>query len=104
MWSPTDNLIAYWVPEQNEIPTKIIIIQVPSKQEVSTKSRHLVSDVREVMLYLGNACKMLLELKLMLHEYTTVITHSETKSSLERGLFVTLICVVFCPFSFNPSF
>ena len=46
MWSPTDNMIAYWVPEQNEIPTKIIIIQVPSKQEVSTKSRHLVSEVR----------------------------------------------------------
>ena len=45
VWSPCDNLISFWVPEQNEIPSKIIIIRIPSREEVSTKSRHLVSDV-----------------------------------------------------------
>ena len=56
MWSPADNLIAYWVPEQNEIPTKIIIIEIPSKQEISTKSRHLVSDVRKRHMYTVSTC------------------------------------------------
>lgn len=46
VWSPCDNLISFWVPEQNEIPSKIIIIQIPSREEVSTKSRHLVSDCK----------------------------------------------------------
>ena len=44
-WSPTDNLVAYWVPGRDPIPAKIIIIELPSRKEVCTKSRQ---DVKEV--------------------------------------------------------
>lgn len=44
-WSPMDHLITYWVPEIGELPSKIIITRIPSRQEVATKSRHLVSEV-----------------------------------------------------------
>jgi len=47
-WSPTDNLIAYWVPARDSIPAKIIIIEVPSRKEICTKSRHEVKEVRSV--------------------------------------------------------
>lgn len=45
-WSPKENRIVYWVPETSHIPAKIIIVEIPSRNEISTKSRHLVSDVR----------------------------------------------------------
>ena len=44
-WSPAGNMIAYWVPESNNIPAKITIMAVPSRAEISTKSRHLVKEV-----------------------------------------------------------
>lgn len=45
-WSPADNKIAYWVPGRDSIPAKITIIEIPSRKEVCTKSRHDVSEVR----------------------------------------------------------
>ena len=53
-WSPTDNKIAYWVPGRDSIPAKITIIEIPRalltmsvlvQKEISTKSRHDVSEV-----------------------------------------------------------
>ena len=55
-WSPTDNKIAWWVPGRDSIPAKITI-EMPSRKEVSTKSRHEVSEVgafRMAQLILGN--------------------------------------------------
>ena len=49
-WSPKEYRIVYWVPEMGQIPAKIIIVEIPSRKEISTKSRHLVSDVSD------NAC------------------------------------------------
>jgi uncharacterized protein with WD repeat len=40
-------MIAYWIPEQGQIPAKIIVVEIPSREELSTKNRHLVSDVRK---------------------------------------------------------
>jgi translation initiation factor 3 subunit B len=45
-WSPSDHLIAYWLPELGEYPSKIIIMRIPNRQEIATKSRHLVSDCK----------------------------------------------------------
>jgi len=50
LWSPKEYRIFYWVPEMGQIPAKIIIVEIPSRKEISTKSRHLVSDVSD------NAC------------------------------------------------
>ena len=44
-WSPRDYNLAYWVPEHGQIPAKIIVLEMPSRNELSTKSRHLVSEV-----------------------------------------------------------
>ena len=46
LWCPSEHLIAYWIPEQGQIPAKIIVVEIPSRKELSTKNRHLVSDVR----------------------------------------------------------
>ena len=45
LWCPTEHKIAYWVPELGQIPAKIIVVEIPSRKEVSTKNRHLVSEV-----------------------------------------------------------
>ena len=49
-WSPTDQKIAYWVPGKDSIPAKITIIEIPSRKEVCTKSRHDVSEVGHVIV------------------------------------------------------
>ncbi|XP_064406154.1 eukaryotic translation initiation factor 3 subunit B-like [Halichondria panicea] len=45
-WSPRDYNLAYWVPEHGQIPAKIIVLEMPSRNELSTKSRHLVSEFK----------------------------------------------------------
>lgn len=52
-WSPTDNLVAYWVPGRDSIPAKIIIIELPSRKEICTKSRH---EVKEVCIHIVSWC------------------------------------------------
>ena len=44
-WSPTDNIIAYWVPEVDQIPAKVTLIEIPSRKEIRTKNLFLVQDV-----------------------------------------------------------
>ena len=44
-WSPTDNTIAYWVPEVDQIPAKVTLIEIPSRKEIRTKNLFLVQDV-----------------------------------------------------------
>ncbi len=44
-WSPCDYTLAYWVPELGQIPAKIIILEMPSRNELTTKSRHFISEV-----------------------------------------------------------
>ncbi|XP_065899140.1 eukaryotic translation initiation factor 3 subunit B-like [Dysidea avara] len=45
-WSPTDNTIAYWVPEIGQIPAKVTLIEIPSRNEIRTKNLFLVQDCR----------------------------------------------------------
>ena len=44
-WCPTENNLAYWVPEINEIPAKVTVLAIPSRDELNTKSRMLVHEV-----------------------------------------------------------
>ena len=52
-WSPMDNKIAFWVPGKDSIPAKITIMDIPSRKEICTKSRH---DVSEVMGLIFRGC------------------------------------------------
>ena len=39
-------MIAYWVPEVDQIPAKVTLIEIPSRKEIRTKNLFLVQDVR----------------------------------------------------------
>lgn len=43
-WSPTDNIIAYWVAEETDVPAKVVLMEIPKKQEIRTKNLFNVAD------------------------------------------------------------
>ncbi|WAQ97470.1 EIF3B-like protein [Mya arenaria] len=46
-WSPSDNYIAYWVPEQDtNIPARVTIISIPSRTELCVRNLFSVADCR----------------------------------------------------------
>nr|XP_039256545.1 eukaryotic translation initiation factor 3 subunit B-like [Styela clava] len=45
-WSPAENKLAFWVPERNEIPARVTILAIPSRQELRVKNLFNVSDIR----------------------------------------------------------
>ncbi|XP_055902277.1 eukaryotic translation initiation factor 3 subunit B [Eupeodes corollae] len=45
-WSPTDNIIAYWVGEDNQIPARVIILEIPKKRELRSKNLFHVADCK----------------------------------------------------------
>lgn len=34
-WSPTDNIIAYWIAEDKDVPAKVTLLSIPNREEVS---------------------------------------------------------------------
>ncbi|XP_037715892.1 eukaryotic translation initiation factor 3 subunit B [Drosophila subpulchrella] len=45
-WSPTDNVIAYWVEEQNQIPARVTLMEIPKKRETRNKNLFHVADCK----------------------------------------------------------
>ena len=45
-WSPTDNIIAYWVPEQENVPARVTLMEMPSRKELSAKNLFSVADCK----------------------------------------------------------
>ncbi|CAH1273290.1 EIF3B [Branchiostoma lanceolatum] len=45
-WSPTDNIIAYWIPEKDNIPARVTLLEIPSRQEIRTKNLFSVADCK----------------------------------------------------------
>jgi len=45
-WSPTDNIISCWIPESGDSPARVMLISIPSKKEIVSKSLFNVSDCR----------------------------------------------------------
>lgn len=43
-WCPTENRIAYWVPEMENAPARVTIIEVPSRVEVRQKNLYNLQD------------------------------------------------------------
>lgn len=43
-WSPTDNIIAYWVAEQTDVPAKVTLMEIPKKREIRNKNLFHVAD------------------------------------------------------------
>ena len=44
-WSPSDNIIAYWTPEESSIPARVALMEIPSRQEIRTMNLFSVADV-----------------------------------------------------------
>lgn len=36
-WSPTNNYISYWVAEHKNVPARVVLMEVPSKNEIRSK-------------------------------------------------------------------
>jgi translation initiation factor 3 subunit B len=45
-WCPTENHFAYWVPETTDLPAKITVMEIPSRNILSTKSKMLVKECK----------------------------------------------------------
>eukprot|EP00795_Rhopilema_esculentum_P009002 gene9002-16644_t len=45
-WSPSDNLIAYWVPEDKDTPARLVMMEIPSRQERRSKNLFNVASCR----------------------------------------------------------
>lgn len=45
-WSPTDNLIAYWVPEESNTPARVTLIELPSRNELCVRNLFNVADCK----------------------------------------------------------
>jgi len=45
-WSPTDNILAYWVPENENSPARVTLIDIPSRKELRQKALYSVAGIR----------------------------------------------------------
>lgn len=45
-WSPSQNILAYWVAEDKDVPARVTLIDVPSRNELRAKNLFSVSDCR----------------------------------------------------------
>ncbi|XP_062507471.1 eukaryotic translation initiation factor 3 subunit B-like [Corticium candelabrum] len=42
-WSPAENYLAYWLPEVKENPSRVVLLEIPSKKEIRMKNLFNVS-------------------------------------------------------------
>ncbi|TRY54818.1 hypothetical protein DNTS_001785 [Danionella cerebrum] len=45
-WSPGDNIIAFWVPEDKDIPARVTLMQFPSRNEIRVRNLFNVVDCK----------------------------------------------------------
>jgi translation initiation factor 3 subunit B len=46
LWSPTDNIVSLWVPEHTNNPAKVVLMELPSRNELRQKNLFSVADLR----------------------------------------------------------
>ncbi|TGZ71221.1 hypothetical protein CRM22_002762 [Opisthorchis felineus] len=44
-WSPAENVLAYWVPESDNTPARVVLMEVPSREELCTKNLFSVAEI-----------------------------------------------------------
>ncbi|KAK4874864.1 hypothetical protein RN001_014224 [Aquatica leii] len=45
-WSPTDNVIAYWVAEDKDVPARVTLLEIPNRNEIRNKNLFNVADCK----------------------------------------------------------
>lgn len=46
LWSPTDPIVSLWIPEHLNQPAKVVLMELPSRQELRQKNLFSVADLR----------------------------------------------------------
>lgn len=44
-WSPSDNYLSYWLPEEGEKPARVVIMEIPQRRELTIKNLFHVKEV-----------------------------------------------------------
>ncbi|KAK2557121.1 Eukaryotic translation initiation factor 3 subunit B [Acropora cervicornis] len=73
-WSPSENIIAFWVPEYKDTPARVTLMEIPSRKEMRVKNLFNVSE-----------CKLFWQNK---GDYLCVKVDRYTKS--KKGLYYNL--------------
>lgn len=45
-WSPSDNIISYWVPEKDNIPSSVVLMEIPERKMVRERQFYNVCDIK----------------------------------------------------------
>merc|ERR1712088_148426 len=45
-WSPCENILSYWVAEDENVPARVVLMQLPSRNEVRAKNLFSVADCK----------------------------------------------------------
>jgi len=45
-WSPKENILAYWVAEDKDVPARVVLLELPSKNEIRVKNLFNVADCK----------------------------------------------------------
>ncbi len=45
-WSPTQNILAYWVAEDQNVPARVTLLEIPSRNELRAKNLFNVADCK----------------------------------------------------------
>jgi len=45
-WSPKENILAYWVAEDKDVPARVVLLEVPARKEVRVKNLFNVADCK----------------------------------------------------------
>lgn len=45
-WSPTDNIISYWTPEERDTPARVTVIDLPGRNVLCVKNLFTVADCK----------------------------------------------------------
>jgi len=45
-WSPTDNVLTYWTPEEGERPARLCVLEIPSRKELASKNLYMVKECK----------------------------------------------------------
>lgn len=45
-WSPKENILAYWVAEDKDVPARVVLLEIPSRNELRVKNLFNVADCK----------------------------------------------------------
>merc|ERR1719369_59377 len=45
-WSPKENILAYWVAEDKDVPARVMLLEIPSRKELRVKNLFNVADCK----------------------------------------------------------